>query len=366
MIPVTKTYLPPINDYMIYLQKVWDAGWVTNNGMMLRDLETKLADYFDNKNFIIVNNGTIALQIAVKALELKGEVITTPFSYVATSSSLFWEGCTPVFADIEQDYFTLNPEDIEKAITPNTSGILATHVYGNPCDVDAINGIAAKHDLKVVYDAAHCFGVKYKNIPLVNFGDASIISFHATKLFHTVEGGGLFTHNPEVAARFAYMRNFGHNGEEDFFGAGINGKNSEIHAAMGLCVMDNIDLVLAKRKEQFMMYFNFISTQLPELQLLKIREFTDYNYAYFPVVFPDEKTLLYVRTELQKHNVFPRRYFYPPLNKLNYLKNKPLPVSDSISPRVVCLPLYHDLKNTEIEMICDVLHKSLKCNNTGS
>jgi dTDP-4-amino-4,6-dideoxygalactose transaminase len=310
MIPVTKTFLPPLADYVKYLEKIWENGWITNNGEMLNLLEKRLSLFFQNPNFCLVNNGTVALQIAIKAFDLKGEIITTPFSYVATTSSIFWEGCKPVFADVDDETFTINPQKIEDSITSKTSAIIATHVYGNPCDIEAIDDIAKRKGLKVIYDAAHCFGVKYKDKPIANYGDASILSFHATKLFHTVEGGALLTPHTDIFERFMFMRNFGHNGEEKFFGPGINGKNSEVHAAMGLCVLDNIDKILEKRKFQYLKYLNFFKDYTDDFQLIKIRDNTDYNYAYFPLVFPDEKSLLSVKKQLNDNDIFPRHFLF--------------------------------------------------------
>ncbi len=233
MINVTQTFLPPIEEYVEYLQQIWDSRWLTNRGRLIQELEVKLKDYLGIENLLIVNNGTIALQIAIKALNLKGEIITTPFSYVATVSSIVWENCEPVFVDIDKDYLTIDETKIEAAITDKTSAILATHVYGNPCNVEAIQAIAEKHNLKVIYDAAHCFGVKYKGESILNWGDVSTLSFHATKLFHTGEGGGIVCNDEQLAHKIFYHHNFGHNGPEEFFGLGVNAKLSELNAARG-------------------------------------------------------------------------------------------------------------------------------------
>ncbi|HLP19244.1 MAG TPA: aminotransferase class V-fold PLP-dependent enzyme, partial [Chitinophagales bacterium] len=241
MIPVTKSFLPPLEDYNKLLQGIWQRVHLTNNGPLLLELEGKLKSYLTSKHFIFLNNGTSAIQIAIKGLDLKGEIITTPFSYVATTSSIVWENCKAVFADIEEETLTIDANKIEALITPKTSAILATHVYGIPCNIEKIEKIAKKHNLKVIYDAAHAFGVKYHGQALTNYGDASTLSFHATKLFHTTEGGALITNDEDAAHRFSYMRNFGHKGQEDFWGLGINAKNSEFHAAMGLCVFPHIE-----------------------------------------------------------------------------------------------------------------------------
>ena len=248
MINVTKSYLPDIEDYIVQLRKIWASGHLTNHGPMVNSLEQKIKDFLGVKHFFYMNNGTIAIQIALKACGVTGEVITTPFSYVATTSSIVWENAVPVFTDINDFNYTLDPNKIEAAITENTTAILATHVYGIPCDVEAIEAIAQKHNLKVIYDAAHAFGTRFKDSGLLGYGDCSTVSFHATKLFHTVEGGGVATNNSELAHKISYMRNFGHNGPEDFYGVGVNGKSSEFHAAMGICLIDKLPEIIEKRK----------------------------------------------------------------------------------------------------------------------
>ena len=236
MIPVTKTFLPPQEEYQQILSRAWEKGWITNRGILVKELEEKLKSYLNVPNIIATTNGTLPLQIALKALGLKGEIITTPFSYVATTASIVWEDCTPVFVDIHPEYLTIDETRIEAAITSKTTAILATHVFGNPCEVEVIEAIAKKHDLKVIYDAAHCFGVKYKGKSIFRYGDVSTCSFHATKLFHTGEGGAIFTEMNNYMHKLFYTHNFGHKGQEDFEGLGINAKMSELQAAMGLAV----------------------------------------------------------------------------------------------------------------------------------
>jgi dTDP-4-amino-4,6-dideoxygalactose transaminase len=255
MIPVTKPFLPPLEEYSKLVEDIWQRQWLTNNGPLVNELELKLKDYLNIDHLLFVSNGTIALQLAIKALGLSGEIITTPFSYVATTSSIVWEGCKPIFVDIDEKSLNIDPKKIEQAITQETTAILATHVYGNPCDIDAIDAIAEKHDLKVIYDAAHCFGTTYKNKSIFLYGDISTTSFHATKLFHTTEGGAVFTKDPELLKIMSYMRNFGHDGPEKFQGLGINAKNSEFHAAMGLVNLKHIPAILDKRKE-LSLYYN--------------------------------------------------------------------------------------------------------------
>src|ERR1043165_5530003 len=360
MIPVTKSFLPPLEEYTKLIAGIWERAHLTNNGPLLLELEEKLKDYLKAKHFIFLNNGTSALQIAIKGLQLKGEIITTPFSYVATTSSIVWENCEPVFADIDEQTLTLDASAIEKLITPNTSAILATHVYGIPCDVEEIERIAAKHKLKVIYDAAHAFGVSYKDKPLTNYGDASTLSFHATKLFHTTEGGALITNNEEAAHRFSYMRNFGHKGQEDFWGVGINAKNSEFHAAMGLCVLPYADAIIARRKELSDLYDSLLFNGQLKLRKPTIPKGTTYNYAYYPVIFEDEKTLLAVRDALNADFIYPRRFFYPSLSPLPYLKAQSTPVSETISSKVACLPLYYDLLPEQVRKISGIITNILK------
>jgi dTDP-4-amino-4,6-dideoxygalactose transaminase len=353
MIPVTKPYLPPIEKYQHYVESIYQRQWLTNNGPLVNEFELRLKDYLGLKHLLYVSNGTIALQIAIKALELKGEIITTPFSYVATTSSIVWEGANPVFVDIEQQSLNIDSKKIEAAITDKTSAILATHCFGNACDIEAIDDIAKKHNLKVIYDAAHCFGTKYKGKSIFEYGDISITSLHATKLMHSTEGGLLFTKNPETLKRMAYMRNFGHDGPEKFNGLGINGKNSEFHAAMGLCVLDDINNILEKRKMQTLSY----NKALKGLEVRKqvILKDCEFNYAYYPVIFKDEETCLAAKNALEINEIFPRRYFFPSLSSLSYVHRSKTEISDKIAKRILCLPLYHTLSEEEQDMIARIL-----------
>lgn len=353
MIPVTKSYLPPIEDYIEHLRKIWDSNQLTNNGPLVQELEQKLKTYLGVKHLFFVSNGTIALQIAIKALDLKGEIITTPFSYVATTSSIVWEGCQPVFVDIDPKTLCIDPDMIEAAITPTTTGILATHVYGIPCAVEKIQQIAQKHGLKVIYDAAHTFGVKYQGRSLVSYGDISTLSFHATKLFHTVEGGAIITDDDGLAHRIGYMRNFGHNGPEGFWGVGINGKNSEFHAAMGLCNLPHIEEIIAARKQVSGWYDDLLLAS--DLTRPVLPDGTEYNFAYYPVLFPSEESLLQARDRLNELQIFPRRYFFPSLNQVPYLPAWQSPVSENISRKILCLPLYTDLSLSEVEQITSII-----------
>ena len=243
MIPVTKSFLPPIEEYTAQVQRAYNNGWLTNRGELVLELEEKLKKYLDVSNILITSNGTIPLQIALKLLGNGGEIITTPFSYVATTAAIVWENCTPVFVDIHSEFLTIDESKIEAAITDKTTCILATHVFGNPCKVEEIERIAKKHNLKVIYDGAHAFGVTYKGKSIFEYGDISTCSFHATKLFHTGEGGAIFCKDQDLFHQIYYSHNFGHNGPLDFYGLGINGKISELQAAMGLAVFPNMEMI---------------------------------------------------------------------------------------------------------------------------
>lgn len=358
MINVTKTFFPPLEEYQEQLQRIWNNQWLTNRGELVLELEEKLKAYLAINHILVTNNGTIPIQIALKLLGNRGEIITTPFSYVATSAAIVWEHCTPVFVDIHPEYLTIDETKIESAITDKTTAILATHVFGNPCHVEAIEAIAQKHNLKVIYDAAHAFGVTYKEQSVFNYGDVSTCSFHATKLFHTGEGGALFAKDTNLQHQLFYSHNFGHDGPLAFHGLGINGKISELQAAMGLAVLPHMQTILAERKRVVDFYNQNLN--LDKIQTLKIRENTQWNYSYFPVVFKDEATLLQVQKDLNAQNIFPRRYFYPSLNTIDYLGKQKMPVSESIASRVLCLPLFKELTEMELIKILDVIKKNIK------
>lgn len=361
MIPVTKTYIPSLEDYNSYLKQIWQEGYLTNNGPLCRQLAEDVASFLGVSSLQLVANGTLALQLAIKALDLKGEIITTPYSYVATTSSILWEGCEPVFVDIEPQTFCINPDLIEVAITEKTSAILATHVYGYPCDVVKIQQIADKHKLKVIYDAAHAFGVKLVGEPLLMHGDCSTLSFHATKLFHTAEGGAVVCKDAEVAKRVFLMMKFGHIGEDDYLDIGINAKMSELHAAMGLCVLPKVNDIIASRKECSGWYDEQLEGSL--LQRPVPRVSLEYNYGYYPVIFPSHDVMMKVRQTLLDNGISPRRYFYPSLNTLPYLKpelKRVCQISEAVSSRVFCLPLYVGLCKAEVEVICGIIRDILQ------
>lgn len=358
MIPVTKTFLPPIEEYQTFIQRAYTKQWLTNRGELILELEEKLKKYLGVTNIIVTNNGTIPLQIALKLLARNGEVITTPFSYIATTSSIIWQECKPVFADIHPEYLTIDEKKIENAITPRTTAILATHVFGNPCNVEAIDTIAKKYGLKVIYDAAHCFGVEYNQQSIFEYGDISTCSFHATKLFHTAEGGAMFCKDKDLQHQLFYSHNFGHDGPLEFFGLGINGKISELQAAMGLAVFPYIDKIIERRKNLVDCYNAFLTSS--KIQKLKIRESTKWNYSYYPVIFETEEVLLKILDKLALHKVFPRRYFCPSLNRVNYVNcNISMPVSESIAKRILCLPLYFELQNSDVELISKIITNTL-------
>ncbi|HNF72094.1 MAG TPA: DegT/DnrJ/EryC1/StrS family aminotransferase [Chitinophagaceae bacterium] len=358
MIPVTRSFLPPIEEYQHYLQKIWQSAWLTNRGPLLGSLEKQLKQYLDVPHLLITNNGTLPIQIALKLLAGNGEVITTPYSYVATTSSIVWEQAKPVFADIEPDTLTISPAEIEKAITPRTTCILATHVFGNPCDTLAIDEIARQHKLHVIYDAAHCFGVRYKNKSLFTYGDISTCSFHATKVFHTAEGGAAFCNNEELIHPFFYHHNFGHNGPLDFFGPGINAKCSELNAAMGLSVLPYMQDILSTRRNSIQQYVSGLHFNAYRIQ--ELRPETEWNYSYFPLIFDSEKELLAVQQALHEADIFPRRYFFPSLNTLPYVQYQPMPVSEQTARCSLCLPLFahmpEDLCARIIEIVNDAIN----------
>ena len=357
MINVTKAFLPPIAEYNKLVQRAWDNQWLTNRGELVLELEEKLRHYLSVSNIIVTNNGTVPLQIALKLLGQQGEIITTPFSYVATTAAIVWENCTPVFVDIHPDYLTIDETKIEAAITPKTTAILATHVFGNPCNVEVIEAIAQKYQLKVIYDAAHCFGVKYKGKSIFDYGDISTCSFHATKLFHTGEGGAMFANTADLQHQLFYSHNFGHNGPLAFHGLGINGKISELQAAMGLAVLPYMETILAERKKVVDYYNQYLD--FSKLQALKIRENTLWNYGYYPVIFESEAQLLRAEKVLNDNQIYPRRYFYPSLNTIDYAKGQSMPISESIASRILCLPLYVGLNPLDLEKIIQIINTDL-------
>ena len=361
-INVTKTHLPSLEKYQGMIEEIWNSGQLTNYGQYSKKLEKELREHLGVRHLVLVSNGTIALQLAIKALGLRGEIITTPFSYVATVSTIVWEGCKPVFVDIDPTDFCIDVTKIEQAITPNTTAILATHVYGNPCAVEQIKEIAERNSLKVIYDAAHAFDVKLGGTSVLNHGDVSTLSFHATKVFHSAEGGAVITNDDELAHRLTYLGNFGHNGTEAFFGLGVNAKMSEFHAAMGLCILPEMPQVIENRKNAVELYDKAFN-DLSEVYNMHVNSNVSHNYSYYPLVFNSEQVLLEIQAALNKENVFPRRYFYPSLNNLPYLKeHQEMPIAEDISKRILCLPLSSEISETEVNRICDIIENVLTSN----
>ena len=356
MIPVTKAYLPNKEKYQSYVDRIFQSGWLTNNGSLLQELERRLADYLGVKNIILVANGSFALQLAYKALALEGEVITTPFSFAATTSTLAWEGLKPVFADIDPKTFNIDPAQIEAQITPSTSAIVPVHVFGNPCDVEAIQAIAGKHKLKVIYDAAHAFGSEYKDQSVLNFGDISTLSFHSTKLFHTIEGGAVITNDDELAKKVRLMLNFGISSPTSIESVGTNAKMNEFEAAMGLCVLDEIDTIRQRREDIWQVYTNELSN-IVEMQ--QWNKHGKNNCAYAPILFESEEQLLRIEAKLKENDILPRRYFYPSLDTLAYLNSKQVcKHSRDIASRILCLPIYPTLKLDDVQKIINIMESN--------
>lgn len=365
MINVTKTKLPDIEEYIKYLKKIWSNGWVTNNGEFVQLLEKKLQDYLKAKNLLLVSNGTLALQLVLKVFDLKGEVITTPFTFAATTNVILWEGLEPVFADIDPETFNIDPKNVEKKITEKTSAILAVHVYGNCCYVEELQEIAAKHNLKLIYDAAHVFGVKYKNQSILNYGAASILSFHATKTFNTIEGGAIVVNNEEIFERLKLLRNFGIKSEEGVILPGINAKMNEFQAIMGLCNLEEIDRETQLRKKIYERY----KAGLSDNKNIKFQKIivSKYNYGYMPVCFKTRKKRDEIYTELIKNGVKSRKYFFPLTVNFEYFKRKGvdlvekygLKTAANIADRVLCLPIYSDLEMAVVDKIINIVKQ--KC-----
>ncbi len=350
---VTKPYLPPKEEYLERISAIFDRCWLTNQGPEVHELERRLCEFLGVRHFQYVTNGTIALQIAMRALGVtEGEVITTPFSYVATTSSILWERCTPVFVDIEPNNFTIDVTKIEAAITEKTKAIMPVHVFGYACNIEAIRALADKYELKVIYDAAHTFGARYKGHALSSYGDISILSLHATKLFHTIEGGACIIRDKAVADKIDLIKRFGH--INDFhYTLGINAKQDEFNAAMGNVILGHIGEIIAERKRISELYDALLPARLrrPAKQ-----EGLEYNYGFYPVLFESEQDLLDSYARLSKLDIFFRRYFYPSLNTLPYLKKRfSCPVSEDICLRIACLPLFVGLENDTVQKICDAL-----------
>lgn len=351
---VTQPSLAPLDEYTTLLKGVWERGILTHNGPLVRQLENELSSKLNLKNLVTVSNGTIALQMAIKALDLKGDIIVPAFTWIATVSAIKWENCTPIFCDIDPETLNIDTNSIEALITDKTVAIMPVHVFGNPCDVDAIDVIAKKHNLKVIYDAAHAIGSVYKGKSVLEYGDISATSLHATKLFNTGEGGACIAMDDELNEKLKRIRFFGHNQTKEIVEDGFNGKMTEVHAALGIANMKYYDDVLNDRKQKYLYYHKSLS-HLDYLSFQRL-DLGNPNYSYFPVIFDSEERLLEIEKRLNKENIFPRRYFYPSVNEfekiVEYSKCK---ISESISKRILCLPLYYTLKMSEIKSIIKIV-----------
>ena len=355
MIYVTKSFLPDIKEYFAQLEKIWESGQLTNDGPLVSMLERRIAEYLEVENFFYVSNGTIALQIAIKALNLTGDIITTPFSYCATTHALIWEKCNPIFADISANSLTCEVDEINKVLTPQSRGILTTHVYGNSGNLADQEKLAAENNIPLIYDGAHAFDVKHKGKSIFTYGTVSTCSFHATKIFHTIEGGAIITKDAKIAEKIRGLRSFGHRGD-DYFDVGINGKNSEFHAAMGLVNLDHFPKIKAHRKDVSEVYESLLSEKI---SLIQWNKDNTRNYSYFPVLFDSEDVLLKVLQHLNEANIFPRRYFYPALNELPYLSHQSCPIAEDVAKRVACLPLSAEIDLEDVRQIVAIINNAL-------
>lgn len=357
MINVTKTYLPDKKKYFSYVDKIYESGWVTNYGPLVEELEKRLAEYLKVPHVVLVANGTIALEIAYRLLKLEGEVVTTPFSFVATTSSLVSNGMKPIYADIDPLTLNIDPKNIEAAISKRTSAIVPTHVFGNACEVELIERIADKHNLKIIYDGAHAFGESYNGQSLTRFGDVTTLSFHATKMFHTIEGGALIINDESLVQDARYLINFGIDCEDSVKALGTNAKMNEFEAAMGLCVLDDIEKIIEERKALYERYEKAFSG-LIEIQH-KNKNCTN-NYAYFVVLFENEQQLLRIRKHLKEKDIHPRRYFHPSLDTLSYTQySDPMPHSRDVAKRVLALPIYPGLSHEDQDTIIATIKEYL-------
>jgi dTDP-4-amino-4,6-dideoxygalactose transaminase len=365
-INVTQSFLPPLSEFIPYLETIWEKKWLTNMGDFHKELEEKLCEYLNVKHISLFTNGTLALVTALQALRITGEVITTPFSFVATTHALWWNDIKPVFVDIEPQTFNVDPEKIEAAITPKTTAILPVHVYGNPCNVFKIKDIADTYGLKVIYDAAHTFGVTIKGIPVLNFGDLSVMSFHATKVYNTFEGGAIVCHDEATKKRIDNLKNFGFAGETTVVAPGINAKMNEVQAAMGLLQLKYVDENIAKRKKVTEFYRNSL-TGIPGISFLTDMPDVRHCYPYFPILIDKEKygkSRDDVYEMFKEYNIYGRRYFYPLISQfptyraLESAMPGKMPVAESVSGQVLCLPIYPDLDISVQTTIVELLSKN--------
>lgn len=350
---VTMPSLAPLEEYFELLKGVWERGILTHNGPLVQQFESELSNKLGLTNFVAVSNGTIAIQMAIKALKLKGEIITTSFTWIATVSAIKWEGCTPVFCDIDPDTLNIDPSKIEALITDQTIAIMPVHVFGNPCDVDSIEAIAKKYKLKVIYDGAHAIGSTYKGNSLLEYGDITATSLHATKLLNTAEGGGCITKDHELHEKLKRIRFFGHNNSKDIVEDGFNGKMTEVHAALGIANLKYFDQVLIDRKRKYLLYQELLKGC--DFIRFQVTNTGESNYSYFPVIFKSKALLLESEARMNKKNIFPRRYFYPSVNTFKKIVDyQPTPFSEDISERILCLPLYWTLTVENVKFIASL------------
>ena len=356
MINVTKTFLPKIEDYINQIKDIWLSGQITNSGPKSKEFESEVVKRLKlNYGFKFVTNGTLALQLAIRSLNLKGsDIITTPFSYVASTSSMIYEGCRPVFVDIDPDTLCIDTSLIERNITKETRAILAVHVFGNACDIDSLTKISKKYNLKIIYDASHCFGLGYKGVSIFDNGDISTTSFHATKIIHTIEGGGIFTKDENILKKLDLMRRLGHNGD-DHIVLGTNAKSSEFQAAMGLANLKYWNYILESRKKAFKFYEK--SLRSANIDFIKFnKNITSHNYSYFPVIFNSEEDLLKKQVIFNGMGIYPRRYFFPSLNTIPYINSADkCPISEDISRRILCLPIWSGIDVKDQLSVINVL-----------
>jgi dTDP-4-amino-4,6-dideoxygalactose transaminase len=359
---VTQPYLPPLSEFTEYLEKIWESKKLTNGGPFHEELEQKLCEYLGVKYISLFSNGTLALVTALQALRITGEVITTPYSFVATTHALWWNNIRPVFVDIEPGTFNIDPEKIESAITPYTTAILPVHVYGNPCNVLKIKEIADTYGLKVIYDACHTFGVRISGIPVLNFGDLSVMSFHATKVYNTFEGGAIVCHDEATKKRIDNLKNFGFLDETTVVTPGINAKMNEVQAAMGLLQLKYVDKAIEKRKEIVFRYRASLQN-IPGLTYFEDLPDVKHCYAYFPVLIDKQqfgKSREDVYSILKENNIFTRRYFYPLISQfptyrsLESAQPGKMPVAEKVTAEVLCLPIYPDLEISIVDLICGI------------
>jgi dTDP-4-amino-4,6-dideoxygalactose transaminase len=356
VIPVTRPFLPELDAYVALLREVWDARWLTNQGPKAVALEAELTRQFAAPTLLLAN-GTLALQLAIRALGLRRRVATTPFSFVATCSAPVWEGCEPVFVDIDPGTLNLSPDALGALDVDGVTGVVATHVYGVACDIDRIRGVSADRGWKVLYDGAHAFGTTWRGAPVMSAGDATATSFHATKLFHTGEGGAVVSGDAETLARVGRMRSFGEREKGEFVEVGINAKSSELHAAMGLAVLPHVGDLLARRRHQGLRYRANLGGRV---RWQEIPLECGYNYAYVPILLSSESDLLRIQRALHDAGVQTRRYFHPSLSTLSWVARRPTPVADDVARRVLCLPVFHELADADLDRICAVVDAGVR------